>query len=63
MSAKSQQQQGAPRRETKRRKAERQGVSTRTIDRWTEQGILKRPIKINGRSYYDVDDEPRMPVK
>jgi DNA-binding transcriptional MerR regulator len=40
---------------TKRMVAERYSVSERTIDRWTEAGILPQPDRINKRPYYDED--------
>lgn len=39
--------------------AARLGVSPRTVDRWTEDGILPRPIIINKRKYWDPATEPR----
>jgi len=42
-----------------RKKAERHGVSTRTLDRWAAVGIIDPPEKINGRKYADADAEPR----
>jgi len=45
--------------ETTNHLPERQGVTTRTIDRWVGQGILPKPVKINGRKYWPVDTEPR----
>jgi len=47
------------RREPWRQKAERHGVSTRTLDRWAAAGIIDPPEKINGRKYGDADEEPR----
>ena len=41
------------------RKAEQVGVSTKTIDRWCQSGILQPPTKINGRKFHDADDMPR----
>jgi hypothetical protein len=46
-------------REPWRQKAERHGVSTRTLDRWAATGIIDPPEKINGRKYGDADEEPR----
>ncbi len=31
------------------------GVSDRTIDTWTKQGLLPAPLKIKGRSYFDAE--------
>ena len=47
------------RREAWRKKAARHGVSTRTLDRWSAQGIIAPPERINGRKYGDADEEPR----
>jgi hypothetical protein len=47
------------RRESWSKKAERHGVSTRTLDRWVEQGIIDPPEYINGRKYAHPDVEPR----
>jgi hypothetical protein len=43
----------------KPKKAEQQGVCTKTIDRWVEQGRLPKPKIVNGRVYHRVDAEPR----
>lgn len=43
-----------------RKYAERRGVSTRTLDRWVEDGILPEPERINGRKYLLSDTEPRL---
>jgi hypothetical protein len=40
-------------------KARRKAVCTRTLDRWAEAGIIKKPVIINGRKYGERDDEPR----
>jgi hypothetical protein len=48
------------RRESWRKKAERHGVSTRTLDRWVAKGIIPAPQYINGRKYGDADAEPRI---
>jgi DNA-binding transcriptional MerR regulator len=50
---------GQKKREPWRKYAERRGVSTRTLDRWVEDGILDPPEKINGRKYTSPDAEPR----
>jgi len=47
------------RREPWKRKAERYGVSTRTLDRWVAQGIIAPPEYIRGRKYGDADEQPR----
>ena len=47
------------RREAWRKKAERQGVSTKTLDRWAARGIISPPEYINGRKYGNADEEPR----
>jgi MerR HTH family regulatory protein len=44
---------------TKPAKAGKHGVTTRTIDRWVELGILNPPKKVRKRCYFDEDDEPR----
>jgi predicted site-specific integrase-resolvase len=41
------------------KKAEQQGVSGRTLDRWVEQGRIDPPDYVNGRKYYDEDSQPR----
>jgi predicted site-specific integrase-resolvase len=45
--------------ETWRRKAERYGVSTRTLDRWAERGIIEKPTIVRGRKYGRANEEPR----
>lgn len=47
---------------THRRKAEQLDVSTKTIDRWCQTGILRPPVVINNRKYHDIDEKPRSPV-
>ena len=49
----------SPISEPKRRFAERWGVSTRTIDRWVQNGLLEEPEVINGRAYFRADAHPR----
>jgi hypothetical protein len=49
----------APQLESHRKKAERHGVCTKTLDRWVEDGILPEPFRINGRKYWPVHVEPR----
>jgi predicted DNA-binding transcriptional regulator AlpA len=39
---------------------DRYGVSDKTIDRWTKDGILPRPLKINGYRYWDRDEVEAM---
>jgi DNA-binding transcriptional MerR regulator len=39
--------------------AERYNVSTKTIDRWSEDGILPEPIRIKTRKYWPTDVAPR----
>jgi predicted site-specific integrase-resolvase len=46
--------------EPKRKIAERFQVSPRTIDRWTAEGILPKPRKINRRCYYPEGAEPQV---
>jgi hypothetical protein len=48
-----------PQLETHRKIAERYNVSTRTIDRWSENGILPEPVRIRGRKYWPGDVQPR----
>jgi len=48
------------RHEAWRKKAERHGVSTRTLDRWVVDGIISAPVYINGRKFGDADEEPRV---
>jgi DNA-binding transcriptional MerR regulator len=50
------------RQEAWRKKAERHGVSTKTLDRWAAKGIINPPEKINGRKYGNADEEPRTDV-
>jgi len=50
--------QPPPRYLTKRAKAQQHDVSTKTIDRWREQGLIKPPKIVNGRCYFDAADEP-----
>lgn len=38
---------------TKRPVAERYSITPRTVDRWTEEGILPAPIQIKNRRYWD----------
>jgi predicted site-specific integrase-resolvase len=49
----------SPRREAWRKKAERHGVSTKTLDRWATKGIISPPEYINGRKYGNANEEPR----
>jgi hypothetical protein len=42
----------------KRKKAEQFKVCTKTIDRWVSRGILSKPTEINGRHYFDPDEQP-----
>jgi DNA-binding transcriptional MerR regulator len=46
-------------RESYRRYAERRGVTTKTLDRWVDAGILPEPDRINKRKYFDPNTEPR----
>jgi hypothetical protein len=48
------------RREAWGKLAKRHGVSTRTLDRWAVDGIIKPPEYINGRKYGDPDAPPRL---
>ena len=47
------------RRESWPAKAKRHDVSTRTLDRWVDKGIISPPEYINGRKYGDPNEEPR----
>jgi len=49
-------------REPWRRYAERRGVSTRTLDRWVENGIIPAPEYVRGRKYINPDTEPRQDI-
>jgi hypothetical protein len=42
-----------------RKYAERHDVSTRTLDRWVEDGVLPEPKRIRNRKYMDPNTEPR----
>ena len=44
---------------THRAYAERCGVCTRTIDRWSEDGVLPEPVRIQKRKYWPADVTPR----
>jgi len=46
------------RRESWPAKAKRHGVSTRTLDRWVNKGIIDPPEYIRGRKYGSLDEEP-----
>jgi hypothetical protein len=39
-------------------KARQQGVSTRTLDRWVEEGRLPPPDYVAGRKYHRADSRP-----
>jgi hypothetical protein len=39
--------------------AERHGVFTRTIDRWSEDGVLPEPVRIQKRKYWPANVTPR----
>jgi hypothetical protein len=47
------------RRLTKRQLAQRQGKSTRTIDRDVERGVLPAPVVENGRCFWWISDLQR----
>jgi DNA-binding transcriptional MerR regulator len=38
---------------TTRMVCERYGITDRTVDRWTESGILPQPMRINNVRYWD----------
>ena len=42
-----------------RRFADKHGISVRTALRWAESGIIREPLRINGRNYVPADTEPR----
>jgi len=44
---------------TARKIAEANSVSVRTIERWTEDGILPPPVRINGRKFWPADTTPK----
>jgi hypothetical protein len=48
------------RRESWPAKAKRHGVSTRTLDRWVDKGVIDPPEYIRGRKYGSSDEEPRL---
>jgi DNA-binding transcriptional MerR regulator len=39
---------------------ERYSVSDRTLDRWTEAGVLPPPMYIRGRRYWDLEQLERL---
>jgi hypothetical protein len=47
-------------RESWKQRAKRLGVSTRTLDRWVERGILDQPEYICGRKYGSATAIPRL---
>jgi DNA-binding transcriptional MerR regulator len=51
--------QTSKRRLAHRQKAEQLGVSTRTLDRWIETGVITAPAVVNRRKYHDEDSQPR----
>jgi len=38
---------------------ERYDITSRTVDRWVEQGVLPKPMVINHVRYWDEDDIDR----
>ena len=42
-----------------RKMAEQNDVSTRTIERWSETGILPPPLRINGRKFWPANTSPK----
>jgi predicted DNA-binding transcriptional regulator AlpA len=44
---------------TARALCERYGVVSKTIDRWTETGILPQPMRINRYRYWDLNEVER----
>lgn len=43
---------------THTKKAEQQGVSTRTLDRWVKDGVIDPPERVNRRKYYAENSQP-----
>jgi hypothetical protein len=43
-----------------RKFAEQHGVCGRTLDRWTEIGLLPEPRRINQRKYWPVGTSPKV---
>jgi DNA-binding transcriptional MerR regulator len=41
------------------KKAQQLGVSTRTLDRWVEMGVIDPPERINGRKFYPENSRPK----
>jgi DNA-binding transcriptional MerR regulator len=52
--------QKSRRLEPARKKAERHGVTVRTLDRWVAEGVIDPPVRIHNRKYYDEGSEPRL---
>jgi len=42
-----------------RKMAEQNSVSVRTIERWTDAGILPPPMRINGRKFWPAGTTPK----
>jgi hypothetical protein len=42
-----------------RKIAEANSVSVRTVERWTDDGILPPPVRINGRKFWPADTTPK----
>lgn len=49
----------APQHETHAQLAQRQGVTTKTLDRWVDVGVLPEPLRIHGRKYWPRGIEPQ----
>jgi hypothetical protein len=45
---------------TTRRLAEQYDRSIRTVERWTDAGILPQPMRINGRKFWPADTKPKL---
>jgi predicted site-specific integrase-resolvase len=45
---------------TTRKLAEQNAVSIRTVERWTDAGILPQPMRINGRKFWPANTKPKL---
>jgi len=54
---------GSKRRKSWPQLALQHGVSCRTLDRWSSDGVIDPPEYINGRKYGDPDQSPHLDVK
>jgi DNA-binding transcriptional MerR regulator len=53
-------QKSLRRLEPARKKAERHGVTVRTLNRWEAEGIIDPAVRIHNRKYYEEENEPRL---